>query len=307
MARMSIDDSVARDPRITLLGSLLGLSRHETVGILVCEVWPICYDQRTHLISERMINAAAGRADFAERMIEAELATRDRSGRVSVTGAKERIRYLEQKSESGRQGGLKSAKARADKTKQTSSTTGSTPQASRNPPVPDSASASASAPDPVPSPVPEKNAAPPVAAEPLDFLSGFDRKHDDMVGPEPEWWGNEKPKAGPALRAPAKSRAPSGPHQEAVAAFHAYFQRTNGGSSPTWGPKAGKLVQGLLSKHGLPEYLRRLTLLESHPPSFPPPPWDLATFAQHFDRIAVVRRPKTATDIALAIANGETP
>lgn len=128
-----------------------------------------------------------------------------------------------------------------------------------------------------------------------------------MVGPEPEWWGNEKPKAGPPPRAPAKSRAPSGPHQEAVAAFHAYFQRTNGGSSPTWGPKAGKLVQGLLSKHGLPEYLRRLTLLESHPPSFPPPPWDLATFAQHFDRIAVVRRPKTATDIALAIANGETP
>jgi len=38
MARMSIDDTIARDPRITVLAKLLGWTRRETVGCLVAEV-----------------------------------------------------------------------------------------------------------------------------------------------------------------------------------------------------------------------------------------------------------------------------
>ena len=146
MARMSIDDSVGRDPRVTILAKLMGWSRRETVGCLVCDVWPIAYDQRTHLLSERLIDAAADREGFAAAMVESGLAKRDRSGKLRITGAKKRIKYLEDKSESGRLGGLKSAEVRAEKSKQTSSKMGSTPQAPRNPPVPD--------PDPVSAPVP---------------------------------------------------------------------------------------------------------------------------------------------------------
>lgn len=148
VARMSIDDMVGRDPRITVLAKLLGWSRRETLGCLVGEVWPITYDQRTHLISERVIDAAAGHEGFAAAMIEADLAARDRSGKVRVGGAKERVEYLNHKTRAGRQGGIKSAESRNKDPKQTPSTGGSTPQARGNPPVPDPSPASA--PDPVP-------------------------------------------------------------------------------------------------------------------------------------------------------------
>ncbi len=141
MARMSIDDKVGRDPRITILAGLLGWSRRETIGCLVLDVWPICYDQGTHLVSERVIDAAAGHPGFAQKLIESELATLDRSGKIQIGGAKERIAYLDHKKASGRQGGIKSAESRAKDTKQTSSTRGSTPQARGNPSVPDPAAA----------------------------------------------------------------------------------------------------------------------------------------------------------------------
>lgn len=157
MARMSIDDMLSRDPRITVLASILGWSRRETAGCLVMDVWPICYDQRTHLISERVLDAAAGHVGFAKAMVEAELAEMDRSGKIHVRGARERIEYLERKRDSGRLGGIKSAESRLNDPKQTSSTGGSTPQARRNPPSP------ASAPDhsPAPPPVSDRIPAPP--------------------------------------------------------------------------------------------------------------------------------------------------
>lgn len=160
MARMSIDDKVCRDPRITVLAEILGWSRRETVGCLVLDVWPICYDQECHLLSERSIDAAAKHVGFAKAMIEAELATLDRSGKLRVNGAKERIKYLNHKRRAGREGGIKSAYSRTKHIKQTSSTRGSTPQAAGNPSVPDLPSASASPPVPVPPPVLPERLAP---------------------------------------------------------------------------------------------------------------------------------------------------
>lgn len=165
MARMSIDDMVGRDPRITVLAKLIGWSRRETLGCLVGDVWPITYDQRTHLVSERVIDAAAGHDGFAAAMIEAELATRDRSGKVRVGGARERVEYLNHKARSGREGGLKSAESRRNKSKQTSSSGGSTPQAAGNPPAPDPSPASVPDPVSVLSPAPEPPAKQTWAAE----------------------------------------------------------------------------------------------------------------------------------------------
>lgn len=188
MARMSIDDMLGRDPRITVLSTLVGWSRRETAGCLILDVWPICYDQRTHIISERIIDAAAGHTGFARAMIESELASPDRSGKIRIRGARERIEYLDRKRASGRQGGLKSGESRSKSpkqtrseceanAKQTSSTGGSTPQAPWNPSVPDPASASA--PDLDPS---LKNSAPPSAGGTQPGFAEFESKISDNLG-----------------------------------------------------------------------------------------------------------------------------
>lgn len=142
MARMSIDDMVARDPRITALADRLGWSRRETVGCLVSDVWPVCYDQVTHLISGRLIDIAAKHDGFAIAMLECELAHKDRSGKLYVSGAKERVRYIKDKQIAGREGGLKSGQSRRSTPKQTGKQTPKQREAAGNPPdsssVPDS-------------------------------------------------------------------------------------------------------------------------------------------------------------------------
>jgi DnaT DNA-binding domain len=147
MARMAIDDSVQRDPRITKLANLLGWSRRETLGCLVQDVWPICYDQRTAEVVAELVDLAANRDGFSAAMVESGLAKWLRGNRkVAISGAGERIAYLDHKSEAGRVGGLKSGESRRAKltnaSKQTNHSFGSS-EARGNPP------------DPVPSPVPD--------------------------------------------------------------------------------------------------------------------------------------------------------
>jgi hypothetical protein len=103
------------------------------------------------------------------------------------------------------------------------------------------------------------------------------------------------------VRSP-RSRAPSPPgqldlvktkvdkleseHHRALFAFDAYFQRTHGGAKPSWKGKNSKLISVLVKSHGADEVTRRLGVLEASPPRFPPAPWDMPTFAQHFDKVA---------------------
>lgn len=155
MARMSIDDMIVRDPRITKLAGLVGWSRRETVGCLIADVWPICYDQREAVISSDLVDLAAGQPGFADAMVRSELATWTRGNqRIRIRGAQERIEYLDKKKRAGSVGGTKSAESRSKK----SSTTTDDAQARGNP--------SASVPDPVSASVPdvansEKNSARP--------------------------------------------------------------------------------------------------------------------------------------------------
>jgi len=269
MARMSIDDMLGRDPRITVLSTILGWTRRETAGCLILEVWPICYDQRTHLISERIIDAAAGCAGFAKAMVEAELAVMDRSGKVHVKGARERIEYLNHKSSAGRQGGLKSGEARAQKSKQTPSTgeadvkqRGSTPQARGNP----SATASASPSVPPSSPVP--------ASDPPPAL---------------------------VLRVAEPDGSPG--HRQVVARFDELYKQRTGGASPSWGKDTGGMIKTLLGKHTGAEIIRRIEILFCSPPRFlqgSTP--DVQTLVQHFDKLATPSQSaerKNPTQIAL--------
>lgn len=72
----------------------------------------------------------------------------------------------------------------------------------------------------------------------------------------------------------------------AVDAFDAYFRDANGGAKPTWGPKQIAMLKTLAKRHTVAEVVRRIESLRSKPPSFPPQPWDLATFVSNADRCA---------------------
>jgi hypothetical protein len=271
MARMSIDDKVCRDPRITVLAEILGWSRRETVGCLVLDVWPICYDQECHLLSERSIDAAARHPGFAKAMIESELATLDRSGKVRVNGAKERIEYLNHKKRAGREGGIKSAYSRANHIKQTSSTRGSTPQAAGNPSVPDpvsaSASASASASVPVPASVHTESGSP-------DGLADLFSKVDAAAGD-----------VGKARNTKAaKQKAATNPeHQAAIDGFHVRY-KAKYGTKPTWDGKSIGMLSSLLRKHPLAVLLSRMDFMFAGIAKWPPGPYSMDVFVNHIDR-----------------------
>jgi hypothetical protein len=103
-------------------------------------------------------------------------------------------------------------------------------------------------------------------------------------------------------------REPSGPHQQAIAEFDAYYQRAHDGAKPTWNATQGKRMKQLLDRHGLHEIVRRIAVLEQTPPRFPPTPWDFSTFALHFDKVATPPRDaQSGLQAVLAIANGEAP
>src|SRR5262245_53635071 len=121
MARMSIDDKVARDPRIDRLARMCGWSRRETRACME-DVWSLCYDRIVPYLPPDDIETAAIRdaitppaLSFVEALKQCGLArvatARDRffekrdgsklpwtdvewRDRVYLAGASERIGYL---------------------------------------------------------------------------------------------------------------------------------------------------------------------------------------------------------------------
>lgn len=111
MARMSVDDSVLRDPRIDILAELTGWSRRETLGCLL-EIWAICYDRVDYALGAKVVDMIAKLPGFADLMVQVELATNTPSGKYRISGAKERITYLANLKQWGKEGGIKSAESR---------------------------------------------------------------------------------------------------------------------------------------------------------------------------------------------------
>jgi len=99
-----------------------------------------------------------------------------------------------------------------------------------------------------------------------------------------------------------KARKPPHPdHAEAKAYWFAFWDRKTG-QAPTWGAKQASLLNGLLRPHGIDEYKRRIDLLEVSSDAWHQQ-WDFASFALHFDKIAVAGR-ESALDVALRMAGG---
>lgn len=194
MARMSIDDMVARDTRIDRLAKLCGWSRRETRACLE-DVWALCYDRVVPYLDPEDIEVTAARDAISPPPIEGFVAALRKVGlardataadrvhvrkdgtkvpwpdqnwrdRVYLSGAAERVGYLLAKRSAGSEGGVKSGESRRSKTKHSFASASSESQARGNPSssVPDPSSASA--PDPVSDLEREAPASPPPPTEP---------------------------------------------------------------------------------------------------------------------------------------------
>lgn len=154
---MSIDDTVFRDPRITMLAQISGMSRPEALGRLIA-VWALCYDRpdAEGEFPEALINLSAYPEahasvlpDFAKQLIEADLCERIDACTLRIRGAKQRTAYLDAKAEAGRIGGRKSGESRRSKHEAQSKQRKSKHEAPPNPPdaVPDAVPDRVTAPD----------------------------------------------------------------------------------------------------------------------------------------------------------------
>lgn len=154
MARMSIDDSFLRDPRVTRFGLAVGVSKREARGLLL-DVFALCYDRGQAVLPAADVDGAAEIRGAADAMIRVGLATITKSG-VRISGAQERIAYLDHKSSAGRLGGLNSGLSRRIAAKQDSKQNTRSSEARGNPPdpVPDPP------PDLVPDPPPDQDQTP---------------------------------------------------------------------------------------------------------------------------------------------------
>jgi len=101
--------------------------------------------------------------------------------------------------------------------------------------------------------------------------------------PAPDNKKKAEPPAQPSLGLEPK---PPAIHQPAVAAFHEYFRGANGGTPPTWDDTTIAMMKTLVGKHTCAEVVRRIEIIRTAPPVFPPPPWDLKTLVGNFDKCA---------------------
>lgn len=143
MARMSVDDSALRDPRVLRLAKKVGWSRRETLGALL-DVWATCYDRASAFAEAEDIDATAQCDGFAAALCKVGLADDSPAG-VRVRGVEDRIAFLKKQAELGRMGGLASAAKRNEDNANQAIAQGSLKRPSSLPLAPDLALASASA------------------------------------------------------------------------------------------------------------------------------------------------------------------
>lgn len=93
--RISIDNKIETDPRITFAAARLEISRFEFVGRVI-PVWMAAYRDRNAVMPRRAVDALAQRPGFADAMVEEGLADAvgDDRAEVRLRGVTERIAFL---------------------------------------------------------------------------------------------------------------------------------------------------------------------------------------------------------------------
>lgn len=112
---MSVDGSALRDPRILRLVRLLGLPRHHVLGQML-DVWGLCYDRVSAVVSTLDVDTTAELDGFADALCDPRVDLAEASGdSIRVRGVEKRIRYLLNQRERGRAGGKSSGISRTSK------------------------------------------------------------------------------------------------------------------------------------------------------------------------------------------------
>lgn len=241
--RLNLDADFLFDPRFAILADESGMTEDEA-RMAIIRVWFACYGRRSPVISAREVEFSSRSKRFVDALVASDLAEKVPEG-LRIRGVKGRIKYLLTVQESGRRGGVKSGKVRADKARRVaSSQPSSDPEGSTNPPSP--ALSPAPDPSPDPSPPPDKKptqrenpaAAPPANPDHKRFVDWFDQRFAAEYGDRPEW-----------------------------------------------GKKQGAHVRDLLKKHGYEKAVRHAeNMFASPPPFLASSVRDLATLVQHFDK-----------------------
>jgi hypothetical protein len=267
-APVRIEAAAFGDPRFELLGQLCGYNRHEALGRMAC-LWSLCTDRQEPSVDRVIVSACLGPAG-PDAIVSAGLGEVQADGRVRVRGSA-RLDWLANKRAAAKEGGKARAGAARDNGGRYQPPTSQTPATDQ----PDASHRPARR-------QPQSALAPPDSS-PLVLVP--------VLSLSPE----EKDQRAQARTRP--SRAPSGDHQTFVARFTELFQAKNLGKQPDWKAKEKHgMVKTLLAKEGgLAEALKRAENMFCAPPSWPPPPFELATLVKHWDRFAQPHAPGVKT------------
>lgn len=103
MAAVRVESKAFTDARIKLLALKLNIDWHYVLGVMA-DLWRECTEEGIHELREDVINALAGRCDFAQEMINVGLGKKS-AGKVYISGAKGKVDWLKKMRENGKKGG----------------------------------------------------------------------------------------------------------------------------------------------------------------------------------------------------------
>lgn len=109
MAAVRIENEAWGDSRYAKLARLCGLSDPRFALILCGAVWSYCTDKKTYIVDGPTINTIALIDGFADHMVTALLAEKQKKGTYRIKGSKGRIEWLEKLKENAAKGGKQKA------------------------------------------------------------------------------------------------------------------------------------------------------------------------------------------------------
>jgi hypothetical protein len=247
-----IEDEAFSDRRYDLLARELGLPDADCARGKMAAVWRQCTQQQTHILSVAMVCAVLG--ENGPRALEnSSLGVVTDTG-IRICGTKGRIEWLAKLRKNARKGGAATS-AKRHSNRRSSGSSAAVPIVS--PP----------APAPAPAPAKEESGSP-------DGLAPLFDKVDRAAG---EVGRQRNTKA-------AKRRAAENPdHQAAIDGFHQRYKAAYG-TKPDWNGKTIGMLSALGKRHPLPVLLERMDFMFSGKAPWPPPPYSMDVFVQHFDR-----------------------
>lgn len=123
--RVNLESSVWTDAEFVALSEAIGMDEFGTIG-RCAKLWNHCYGARSATVSVRLASAITKVANFADALVECELATRIDDNTIELRGVKKRIAFLMKQAERGSKGGNQKRKNAVANAKHSASSAGST-------------------------------------------------------------------------------------------------------------------------------------------------------------------------------------